>query len=135
MDSGTPCVINWGAGFIYWLPSDSEWWNTERCVRNVCIFNPVMCGCLDWLMQRLSLCYLKSTHENGVGNQILCKWLTAFSLNLRTETIFLPQIFSISDGPLWDEPEISSEDRGKLAPMPRAHSPNVTEQGSPVRPD
>lgn len=95
----------------------------------------ILHGLLAWLTQRLSLCYLKSTLENGVGNQILLQMSYCFPTKSKNGNNFFPQIFSISDVPLWDESEISSENRGKVTPMSRAHSPNVTDQSSAVRPD
>lgn len=103
MDSRPPCVINWGAGFNCCLLSHSKWWNAEPCVRNASIFT-TLCGLPAWLTQTLRLCYLKSTLENGVGNQILLQETApAFPWNLRKETIIFPQIFSIFDIPLRDE--------------------------------
>lgn len=79
MDSRPPCVINWGAGFNCCLPSHSKWWNAEPCVRNASIFT-TLCGLPAWLTQTLRLCYLKSTLENGVGNQILLQMTSCFSV-------------------------------------------------------
>lgn len=136
MDSRAPCVINWGAGFIYQLPCHSKWWNTEWCVRNAGVFDPIILSFVV-VFPDLRKGYIFVIHKAHLKMELeirsFCKWLTAFPLNLRMETIFPPK-FSVFLMFLCQMNLRFLWKTQKATPMTRTHSPNVTDQGSPARP-
>lgn len=96
MDSRDPCVINWGAGFIYWLPCHSKWWNTERCVGNAGVFDPVILSFVvvfpDLHKGYIFVIY-KARLKMELEIRSFCKWLNCFSTKSKNGSKFFPPNF------------------------------------------